>query len=109
MKHWIQIHKAKRAQKYDFGTLENIRKYGQPTPPIYDLKKMRKYSIPSLMTTSDADPFANPQDTLDFIENIENKNIVNLLNLTNYNHIDYFWADSAITEVFPKVLSFLAE
>ena len=109
LKHWIQIHKAKRVQKYDFGTLENIKKYGQPTPPIYDLKKMKQYSIPSLMTTSDADPFANPQDTLDFINNIENKNIVNILSLTNYNHIDYFWADSAITEIFPKVLTFLAE
>ena len=70
---------------------------------------MNKYSIPSLMTISDADPFANPQDTLDFIDNIENKNIVNILSLTNYNHIDYFWADSAITEIFPKVLDFLAQ
>ena len=109
MQHWLQIHKAKRVQKYDFGVLENIKKYGQPTPPIYDLKKMKKYSIPSIMTISDADPFANPQDTLDFINNIENKNIVNILSLTNYNHIDYFWADSAITEIFPKVLTFLAE
>ena len=109
MKHWLQIHKAKRVQKYDFGTFENIRKYAQPTPPIYDLKKMKQYSIPSLMTISDADPFANPQDTLDFVDNIANKNIVNILNLTNYNHIDYFWADSAITEIFPKVLDFLAE
>ena len=109
MKHWLQIHKAKRVQKYDFGVLENIKKYGQPTPPIYDLKKMKKYSIPSIMTISDADPFANPQDTLDFIDNIENKNIVNILSLTNYNHIDYFWADSAITEIFPKVLNFFAE
>ena len=109
MKHWIQIYKAKRAQKYDYGTIENIKHYGQSTPPIYDLNNMKKYSIPSLMTISDADPFANPQDTLDFIDHIENKNIVNVLSLTNYNHIDYFWADSAITEVFPKVLSFLSE
>ena len=109
LQHWLQIHKAKRVQKYDFGVLENIKKYGQPTPPIYDLKKMKKYSIPSIMTISDADPFANPQDTLDFIDNIENKNIVNILSLTNYNHIDYFWADSAVTEIFPKVLNFFAE
>jgi hypothetical protein len=59
------------------------------------------------MSTSDADPFANPQDTLEFIENIDNKNIITLLNLRNYNHIDYFWADSAIEEIFPKVLDFI--
>lgn len=110
MKHWIQIYKAKRVQKYDYGNaIENLAHYGQTTPPVYDLKKMKGYSIPSMMTISDADPFANPQDTLDFIDNIENKNVVNVLSLTNYNHIDYFWADSAITEIFPKVLNFLSE
>ena len=110
MKHWIQIYKAKRVQKYDYGNaIENLAHYGQITPPVYDLKKMKGYSIPSIMTISDADPFANPQDTLDFIDNIENKNVINVLSLTNYNHIDYFWADSAITEIFPKVLNFLGE
>jgi pimeloyl-ACP methyl ester carboxylesterase len=109
MKHWIQIYKAKRAQKYDYGLVENLKHYGQTTPPVYDLKKMKGYSIPSLMTISDADPFANPQDTLDFVDNIENKNVVNILSLTNYNHIDYFWADSAVQEIFPKVMNFLDE
>ena len=61
------------------------------------------------MTISDADPFCNPQDTLDFIENIQNKDVVNILNLTNYNHIDYFWADSAVEDVFPKIMNFLGE
>ena len=109
MKHWIQIYKAKRAQKYDYGLVENLKHYGQTTPPVYDLKKMKGYSIPSLMTISDADPFANPQDTLDFVDNIENKKVVNILSLTNYNHIDYFWADSAVQEIFPKVMDFLDE
>ena len=108
MKHWIQIYKAKRAQKYDYGTkVKNLLHYGSISPPAYDLNQMKKYSIPSLMTTSDADPFANPQDTLEFINNIENKNIVQILSLTNYNHIDYFWADSAIEEIFPKVIDFI--
>ena len=109
MKHWIQIYKAKRAQKYDYGLVENLKHYGQTTPPVYDLKKMKGYSIPSLMTISDADPFANPQDTLDFVDNIENKKVVNILSLTNYNHIDYFWSDSAVQEIFPKVMNFLDE
>ena len=110
MKHWIQIHKAKRVQKYDFGSKdENMKHYGQETPPVYDLNRMKKYSIKSLMTTSDSDPFANPKDTLEFIDNIENKNIVEILSLSGYNHIDYFWADSAIDEIFPKVITFLQD
>jgi len=110
MKHWIQIYTAKKVQKYDYGSRsENKKHYGTNSPPVYDLNQMKKYSIPSLMTISDADPFANPQDTLEFIDNIEDKNVVELLSLTNYNHIDYFWADSAIDEVFPKVLNFINE
>ena len=110
MKHWIQIYKAKKVQKYDYGSLvENLIHYGKIVPPAYDLKQMKKYSIPSLMTISDSDPFANPQDTLDFIDNIENKKIVEVLSLTNYNHIDYFWADSAVQEIFPKVLNFIMD
>ena len=110
MKHWIQIYKAKRVQKYDYGDVfSNLMHYGRVSPPVYDLKQMKKYSIPSLMTTSDSDPFANPQDTLEFVDNIENKNIVEILSLHNYNHIDYFWADSAIEEIFPKVIDFLKE
>ena len=110
MKHWIQIYKAKRVQKYDYGDIfSNLIHYGRVTPPVYDLNKMKKYSIPSLMTISDSDPFANPQDTLDFVDNIENKNIVEILSLHNYNHIDYFWADSAIEEIFPKVVDFFEE
>ena len=109
MKHWIQIYKAKKVQKYDFGSAKNLIYYGTLTPPAYDLNKMKKYSIPSLMTISDADPFANPRDTLEFIDNIENKNIVEILSLKNYNHIDYFWADSAVEEVFPRVLNFIKE
>ena len=110
LKHWIQIYKAKRVQKYDYGSIiENMKHYGQINPPVYDLKQMRGYSIPSIMTISDSDPFANHQDTLDFIDNIENKNIVNVMSLTNYNHIDYFWSESAAQEIFPKVINFLAE
>ena len=110
MKHWIQIYTAKRVQKYDYGSiLKNLIHYGTATPPIYDLNQMRKYSIPSLMTISDSDPFANPQDTLEFIDNIENKHIVKVLSLINYNHIDYFWADSAVEDVFPTVLDFIKE
>ena len=107
MKHWIQIYKAKRLQKYDYGELNNLIHYGTVNPPAYDLNKMKKYSIPSLMTISDADPFANPQDTIEFIDNIENKNIVQILSLSNYNHIDYLWADSAIEDIFPKVIDFI--
>ena len=97
MKHWIQIYNSKKLQKYDYGSkLKNKKHYGTEDPPLYDLTKFDNYSIPSLLTISDKDPFSNYKDVLNFIDNIGNKSIVNILRLSNYNHIDYFWADSAI-------------
>ena len=103
----MQIYKARKVQKFNYEK-NNVLIYGSATPPAYDLNQLNNYSVPSLITISDADPFANPQDTLEFIEHINNKEkFVQVLRLTNYNHLDYFWADSAVTEIFPKVLKFL--
>jgi hypothetical protein len=38
MFHWNQIVDSGRFQAYDFGSFsKNMEKYGQPTPPIWDL------------------------------------------------------------------------
>ncbi len=106
MKHWIQMYSTKKVRKYDYGKIKNLFYYKSFSPPAYDLNKMKKYSIPSLMTISDADPYSNTQDTLDFVNIIEDKKVVEFINVTNYNHIDYFYADSAVVEVFPNILNF---
>lgn len=110
MKHWIQIYSVKRTQKYDYGSkLENLKHYGTINPPAYDLSKMKSYSIPSIFTISDSDPFCNPDDTLEFIDKISKKDIVRIRSFTNYNHIDYLWAEDAYNEFYPEILSFLKE
>ena len=110
MKHWVQIYSAKKLLKYDYGSKsENKKHYGTEKPPEYDLTKMKKYSIKSMVTTSDADPFCNPKDTLDFLKIIEDQSVVEVMKLSNYDHIDYLWSDSAYDEVFPKILDFLGQ
>jgi lysosomal acid lipase/cholesteryl ester hydrolase len=107
MKHWIQIYSTKKVQKYDYGKIKNLFYYKRFNPPAYDLNQMKKYSIPSLMTISDVDPYSNAQDTLDFVHIIEDKKVVEFINVTNYNHVDYFYADSAVDEIFPNIFNFL--
>lgn len=110
MKHWIQIYRAKKAQKYDYGSiLDNLIHYGTIKPPAYDLSKFRDYSIPSLITISDSDPFCNPDDTLEFLENVKNKDVLNVRSFVKYNHIDYIWSDDAYDEFYPEILAFLKE
>jgi lysosomal acid lipase/cholesteryl ester hydrolase len=39
--HWTQMVRSGLVSKYDYGTRhENIEKYGQATPPLYDFTKV---------------------------------------------------------------------
>ncbi len=110
MKHWLQIFSDKKLLKFDYGSKsKNKEHYGTEKPPEYDLTKMKNYSIKSMVTTSDADPYCNPEDTLDFLKKIEDQSVVEVLSLTNYDHIDYLWSDSAYEEIYPKILDFLGQ
>ena len=110
MKHWLQAFDKKQMTKYDYESIvENLYHYGSVTPPKYDLKKMKQYKIKSLIAVSDADPFCNPVDTLEFLLKIEDQSVIEILSLKDYNHIDYLWADSAYEDIYPRVLSFLAQ
>ena len=109
MKHWLQLYDTKKTAKYDFGTIENLIHYGTSYAPRYHLSRMRKYKIKSLIAVSDADPFCNPEDTLEFLLKINDQSFIEILSLKDYNHIDYLWADSAYEDIYPKVLEFLAQ
>lgn len=108
IKHWLQAFEKKKMIKFDFGSiLENFKHYGKFTPPEYDLNQIKKYKIKSMITVSDADPFCNPVDTLEFLLRIEDQSNIELINLKDYNHIDYLWADSAYEDLYIKFLNFL--
>ena len=57
--HWRQIKISGKFQKYDHGTQENLKKYGQETPPEYSLEKATG-DIMLFVTT--ADKTANVED-----------------------------------------------
>jgi pimeloyl-ACP methyl ester carboxylesterase len=107
VKHWIQLYKKKKLIKYDYGIIKNKIHYGTISPPEYDLTKMKNYKIKSIFSISNADPFCNPVDTLEFLKNIEDPTIVEIMNLKDYNHIDYLWAESAYEELYQNFLKFL--
>jgi hypothetical protein len=106
----LQAFDKKQMTKYDYESIiKNLYHYGSVTPPKYDLNKMKKYKIKSLIAVSDSDPFCNPVHTLEFLLKIDDQNVIEILSLKNYNHIDYLWADSAYEDIYPKVLNFLGE
>lgn len=57
--HYAQIIKAKQFQRYDFGKTENLKKYGQEKPPMYDLSKV---SLKMAIAHGDVDQLSDLQD-----------------------------------------------
>jgi hypothetical protein len=104
--HWIQLYSTKEFRQFDYGREINMIKYGKEIPPLYDLSKFKNYTIPSLMTISNADPFSKIEDCQHLFEHI-NKNILKLIELKDYNHMDYLWSSDASRELYIKIIDFL--
>ena len=58
--HYRQMMNAKKFQKYDFGLEKNMEKYGQETPPEFDLSNIK--DIPIALFCGKEDLLASPGD-----------------------------------------------
>ncbi len=106
--HWVQFYSTKEFKQYDYGVERNYMIYGQPTPPHYDLNKFKDYSIKSLMTTSDADPFSKIEDCQHLFQHLKPE-VIKILDLEKYNHLDYLWSHKSSKELYTQVIQFLKE
>ena len=57
--HYAQIVHAEKFQRFDFNKASNLVKYGQTTPPEYDLSQ---YRVPIAIYKGDVDQLADPTD-----------------------------------------------
>jgi len=75
---WIQIHELKRQTYFDFGEKENIKVYGQPVPPVYEIEKFKDFNIKTFLTISDNDGLIYPADNYQFVNLVQNKDIITI-------------------------------
>jgi len=104
--HWIQMYSNKQFGQYDFGKEINFLKYGQSSPPQYDLSKFKQYTIKSLMYVSDADPFSKIDDCENLFQHISS-DVLTVIKLNDYNHLDYLWSSDASEQLYSKIIKFL--
>ncbi len=91
MLHWVQLMCSGRFQMFDYGTEENLERYGQPVPPAYDAAKLKEIKVPVYL-------FAGKSDNI--ISAVDFEALVGLLPegtkheyVEDYGHLDYIWAD----------------
>tara|TARA_B110000090_G_C12957626_1_gene283744 strand:- start:43 stop:420 length:378 start_codon:yes stop_codon:yes gene_type:complete len=108
MLHFVQGIIGEQDYKYfDFGSVaENTAKYGQATPPSYDLGK---YNVPTAFFSGSHDYMADPKDVAWTIAQIDNKYIVYQDIQKSYAHLDFVWSPLCKDDIYGKVKSLLQE
>ena len=60
--HFVQLYRSHKFEYFDYGKENNIKTYGQPEPPIYDLKG-NSGDIPTCLIYGTEDKISNQKDT----------------------------------------------
>jgi hypothetical protein len=56
-----------RFEMFDYGKIENLRRYGETSPPRYNMDNLKKVEIPKYLIRGDCDPLANEADFQDLL------------------------------------------
>lgn len=102
MVHYAQSVISKKHQKYDYGKEENMMKYNQPTPPLYNITNVR---VPTALYWAKKDWLADPKDVEYIRERLPN--IIEDFECENYNHLDFVWAQNANEELYDRMINLM--
>lgn len=76
-------------RKFDYGFFENLIKYGQSTPPAYDLSKV---TAPVALYYSSNDLLAAIEDVDQLYHELSHVVLKYKITLESFNHLDFLWA-----------------
>ncbi|CAL1280059.1 unnamed protein product [Larinioides sclopetarius] len=102
--HYGQLHLSGNFAKYDFGKEENIARYGQKTPPEYDLSMI---TVPVAVIWASNDNLADPTDVKILLKKLKSLVGVYEVPYKPFSHIDFTLGVHAKYLVYDKVLEWL--
>ncbi|XP_047027895.1 gastric triacylglycerol lipase-like [Helicoverpa zea] len=105
--HYAQeIKQAGKFQQFDYGPVENFKRYGTATPPEYPLHKI---TLPIALFGSENDWLASDIDVTNLYVQLVNPIDHYIVPLKEFNHIDFLYAVDAPTLVYAKLMQLLEE
>lgn len=105
--HYAQeIHQSGKFQQFDYGYTDNLKAYGTPTPPEYNLTKI---TLPISLLSSNNDWLAGDVDVTNLAVKITNLVEHYIVPMREFNHLDFLWAKDAPTLVYEKLLQLLKQ
>eukprot|EP00250_Pteridium_aquilinum_P023104 c26201_g1_i1 orf=122-1324(+) len=103
--HYTQQVRLGTFAKYDYGAAENMKRYQQASPPVYDLSKFPCDRLPMLFISSAKDSLANSADVAHLFRDIPSGYQFKMVD--NFGHLDFVFGDTANRVVYDSVLEFL--
>jgi gastric triacylglycerol lipase len=88
MYHWRQLVLNGKFRKYDYGIMENMKKYGQTSPPDYDLSSIE---IPVYLFFGQYDSILAEEDTTILLKSLSKSKKVDF-NVYPANHMTWMWS-----------------
>lgn len=105
IQHYIQCVRAGQLQHFDYGETENLERYGQASPPAYDLGKL---DTPLALFYGASDRLVMPS-THEVTAASLRPGILRKVDLTGtHGHVDFVWAKTAKQDVYLPVINFIA-
>lgn len=105
--HYAQeIQESGNFQNFDYGPEENMKRYGNNTPPSYNLENI---SAPVVMFYAQNDWLAGYQDVKKLYTNIPAQAAQGLykVELDEFNHVDFLWGIDASELVYKKMFEIM--
>ncbi|CAH0401282.1 unnamed protein product [Chilo suppressalis] len=104
MNHFAQISNRKQFAQYDYGCLENLKRYGSFVPPRYNLKNV---NMKVALFVSRNDKFATLENVKLLTDQLPNVVHKHVMEQKQWNHIDFTWGKHAYKYLYPKVSGIL--
>jgi hypothetical protein len=85
--HWAQMLKSGKFQRYDYGSVGNLKHYNSTTPPLYTLQALPS-TLPVAIFYGDKDILADPADIQTLLQNLPHSPVF-VKELKQYAHLDF--------------------
>jgi pimeloyl-ACP methyl ester carboxylesterase len=105
--HWTQEMTDDILQHMDFGREGNLKKYGQPEPPTYNVANVKLANFPSLVYAFENDTVVPPEAVLAVLPLLPEGSYYYEL-IPKSNHMTGFWDDVAHEQIYPKIVNFFS-
>lgn len=104
--HFSQIRNSRNFQQYDYGFIQNLRKYNNRIPPRYRLDKV---TAKVHLHYSKNDLLALPEDVENLAKQLPNMVAYRLFDYLNFNHVDLIWGIDAQEYLWDRMLEHMSE